>query len=94
VARHTPVANSYAFLLALRANVVHSLSTDAQNEQAHAEVAAVEQPRTSEPSARTYSLAEVERIVACLEPLACAVDDGEDLEVDALFERIRALLAD
>ena len=48
----------------------------------------------NEPLGRTYSLVEVERIVACLEPLACAVDDGEDLEVEALFEHIRVLLAD
>jgi hypothetical protein len=53
-----------------------------------------EQSRTTETPALMLSLAEVERIVACLEPLACAVDDGEELEVDALFERIRTLLAD
>jgi hypothetical protein len=57
-------------------------------------VAAVEQSWPTETLASVPSLGEVERIIACLEPLACAVDDGEELEMEALFERIRTLLAD
>ena len=54
----------------------------------------MEQPRATEPLVGPPSLAEVERIMACLEPLAGAIDDGEELEMEALFERIRVLLAD
>jgi hypothetical protein len=71
---------------------VHSLCTGAER-AAPAEVAVDHSPR-NERLIRQPSLAEVERIVACLEPLACAVDDGEELEAEALFERIQTLLAD
>ena len=73
---------------------MHILCTGAEQASACLEVAAVEQPVVTHIVARTRSLDEVERIVACLEPLASAVDDGEELEAEALFERIQTLLAE